>query len=382
MLIKHQTNLEAQFPDVDSALAELENGPSRPLMLIVDMSDSIPVSKLRQLATSCRGHPVLALVDELRDPSLLFEVQRIGAVQTVTLPIQPDAFETAMETIAQQLEQVPDENQTICLSGVTGGCGATSLAVNLAYEIASQHHRHVVLGELSLQIGKLAAYLDISPALTTFDLLNDSDRIAPDEVRRALTRVANQMDVLAGEYRVITPVPASTASVLRLVDSCRSLADIVIFDVPCTYDELYFQTLAASDQIVLVGEQKIPSIRTLKLVCEAISRFDGAHKLHIVMNRYDPHMRGFSADRLRSLLEVNDILTVCNDFASVMTAINHGKPLRQQAPYSPALKDIGRVAQSLFDMPSTAMADDSDLTSATHGPSGFRRLLRRIGLTS
>ena len=51
---------------------------------------------------------------------------------------------------------------------------------------------------------------------------------------------------------------------------------VALFDVPCTYDDMYFETLAIADQVVLVGEQKIPSIRTLKLVCEALTRIDGA----------------------------------------------------------------------------------------------------------
>src|SRR5205823_10724105 len=234
------------------------------------------------------------------------------------------------------------------VSGVTGGCGATVLAVNLAYEIASQYGRNVILSELSLQIGKLAAYLDINPEHTTFDLLNDGERVDPQMIQRAMVHVSDRLDVLAGEYRAITPVQASAASVIRLVDYCRSLANVAIFDVPCTYDDMYFETLAIADHVVLVGEQKIPSIRTLKLVCEALSRIDGARKLHIIINRYDPRMPGFGADRLKALLEVEDILTVCNDYAAVMASINHGRPLRQEAPKSPALADLNRVVQQLL----------------------------------
>src|SRR5262249_35231718 len=154
--------------------------------------------------------------------------------------------------------------------------------------------------------------------------------------------------VLAGEYRAITPISTTTACVIRLVDYCRSLSNVAIFDTPCTYDDMYFETLAVADQVVLVGEQKIPSIRTLKLVCEALSRIDGARKLHIIINRYDPRMPGFGADRLKQLLEVPELLTVCNDYAAVMASINHGRPLRQEAPRSPALADVNKIVQILL----------------------------------
>jgi Flp pilus assembly CpaE family ATPase len=182
--------------------------------------------------------------------------------------------------------------------------------------------------------------------------------------------------VLAGEYRAITPVQASAASVIRLVDYCRSLANVALFDVPCTYDDMYFETLAIADQVVLVGEQKIPSIRTLKLVCEALGRIDGARKLHIIINRYDARMPGFGADRLKTLLEVPEILTVCNDYASVMASINHGRPLRQEAPRSPALNDLAKVVGSLFgpDRPAAPKA-------AANG-SSIGKLFKRFGLKS
>src|SRR5207244_7284230 len=129
-----------------------------PRLLITFLPDSVLLPKLRQLVSMFVGHPVLALVDAMMDPSVLLGAMRSGASQVVPLPIQPDDFKAAMECIAQQFGHTAAQNQAICVSGVTGGCGAPSLAINLANEIASQHGRHVILSELSLQIGKLAAY--------------------------------------------------------------------------------------------------------------------------------------------------------------------------------------------------------------------------------
>jgi pilus assembly protein CpaE len=380
MLINQQANLDGQYADVDSATTAIREETGAQKLFIVYIPDAGQLPKLRQLVSSFPGHPVMALVDPTTDATALLGAMRSGASQVVPLPIQPDDFKAAMECISQQYGNTSAQNQAICVSGVTGGCGATVLAVNLANEIASQHGRNVILGELSLQIGKLAAYLDINPEHTTFDLLNDGERVDPQMIQRALTRVADRLDVLAGEYRAITPVQASAASVIRLVDFCRSMANIAIFDVPCTYDDMYFETLAIADQVVLVGEQKIPSIRTLKLVCEALSRIDGARKLHIIINRYDPRMPGFGADRLKALLEVNDIITVCNDYAAVMASINHGRPLRQEAPRSPALADFTKVVHILLGPNERPSSFRPGVRPGKGG--GFSKLFRRFGLKS
>ena len=58
------------------------------------------------------------------------------------------------------------------------------------------------------------------------------NRLDPQMVQRALTRVSDRFDILVGEYRAITPVSATPADVVRLVEITRSLANVAIFDVP------------------------------------------------------------------------------------------------------------------------------------------------------
>ncbi len=378
MLINQQANLDGQYADVDSAVAALRDDATGPRCFIMHVPDSYMLPKLRQLVGVFTGQPVLALVDAMMDPSVLLGAMRSGAAQVVPLPIQPEDFKAAMDCIGQQFGHTSAQNQAIAVSGVTGGCGATMLSVNIAYEIASAHGQNVILSELSLQIGKLAAYLDVNPEHTTFDLLNDGERLDPQMIQRATTKVADRLHVLAGEYRAITPIQTSAASVIRLVDYCRSLSNVAIFDVPCTYDDLYFETLAIADQVVLVGEQKIPSIRTLKLVCEALSRIDGARKLHIIINRYDPRMPGFGADRLKSLLEIDELMTVSNDYSAVMASINHGRPLRQEAPRSPALADILKIVNTLLGTDGQPARGLGVQAPAAAG--GFGGFIRKLGL--
>lgn len=165
---------------------------------------------------------------------------------------------------------------------------------------------------------------------------------------------------------------------IRLIDICRGLANFAVFDVPCTYDDNYFETIAAADQIVLVGEQKIPSVRTLKLVCEALERVDELRKLHIVINRYDAKMPGFAADRLKNLLGRGELLTVANDYGSVMASINHGRPLRQESPRSPALADVERLARTILNL-----GEGNGVTGASEqGRPLFGRLIRRFGFAN
>jgi pilus assembly protein CpaE len=306
--------------------------------------------KLRQLSGIFVGRPVLALLSTSeRDPTFLLSALRAGAAQIVTLPLQADDFRTSLSCIALQFGRSATDTQLLAVSGVTGGCGTTTLAINLAYEIAHRHGLHCLLLELSFRMGVLATYLNIEPRFTTLDLLRIIDQLDVLAMQRALTRVADRLDVLAGPYRAIALPQASAKDVARLVECAKQLAAVVVLDLPCSYDDLYFETLATANHVVLVGEQTVPSVRALKLVQETLRREAGQCQQHLVINRYDPKVPGFDTGRLRILLQVAQLHTVGDDPVAVTTAVNNGRPLRLEAPHADALADIDALADQLLE---------------------------------
>jgi pilus assembly protein CpaE len=293
---------------------------------------------------------------------------RMGANQIVPLPWQADDFKQALDCIASQHGHALN-NQVIAVAGVTGGCGATTLAINIAFELASLHPLRVVLAELSLQVGKLPLYLNVEPRYTTHDLLRDIHRLDLYSIQQALTPIVDRFHILAGPYHAVSPLSVPPADVLLLVECLRQLCDIVVLDVPCTYDALYFDTLNAADQVVLVGEQKVPSVRSLQMVHNSLA--DKPH--HLLLNRYDPDLPGFGVDRLKTMLRVNELMTVTSDYARVSASINQGVPLRLKEPHCPALADINAIALKLVPVEDAAQPKG-------RGPGMLGGLIRALGI--
>ncbi len=252
----------------------------------------------------------------------------MGTSQVVNLPLQADDFKQALDCIANQFG-APAGSIVIAAAGVTGGCGATTMAINIAFEISQANpHLRVVLAELSLQMGKLPLYLNVEPRLTTHDLLKDIHRIDLHFMQQALTPIVEGFSILAGPYHAVTPMSSPATDVMLLIQSLRQLADVVVLDVPCTYDAIYFDTLNSADKVVLVGEQKVPSIRSMQMVHGSLNA-----KPHVlVLNRYDPNLPGFGVDRLKQMLRVDELETVASDYPAVSSSINQGLPLRLKEP--------------------------------------------------
>jgi pilus assembly protein CpaE len=353
--------------DLDAARDEALRRPGDAHLFIVQFGPGDDPSWLSVLTGSLPGQPVLALLPPGADLAKLLAAQRAGAAQVVPLPWQPDDFLRALDCLALQFAPPARDARVVAVCGVSGGCGATTLALNLAFELAQaggpQRPRSVLLAELVRQMGTLATYLDVEPPLTVHELLCDPSRLTAHGVRQALTAVAPGLDVLVGPYLDITPGAVSPRHLCQLVELCRRLAGLVVLDVPCSFDDLQFETLALADDVVLVGVQSVSSVRTLKMVRDTLEREEGIKNQRLVINRYEPAMPGFSAGRLAELLGVDRVLTVANDYPSVMSALNHGKPLQLAAPHSRVLADVRALATSLTGAAAAPAGDGADRLS-------------------
>ena len=348
-------------------LSQLESPAIETFLFLVYLASPPDFSLLRRLSGAFVGHPIIAIFADDQQPMLPIAAMRAGASQVVLTPLQREDFRSALNCIALQNGYGKSGGKTIAIAGVTGGCGATTIAINLAYELAHLRRKRTILAELSFQVGKLPVYLDVEPKVTNHDLIRDIRKMDIYQVQSALSQINPYFSVLTGPYEVVSPLTLSMTDLFMLTDYLKQLAEVVVLDVPCTYDHLYFETLAAADQVVLVGEQKVPSIRSLQMINGNLAN----KRPHLLLNRYDPHIRGFGVQRIKELLQVPDLLTITNDYEAVSTAINHGQPLRVASPRSRVLTDIDQLA-------STLLPQSSSLFDAS-GPGMFNGLMRALG---
>lgn len=344
--------IEAEYLDLATALTALPGLPhEKRFLLITHVKSANDLKLLGRLSEACAGQPIVALVDLDQDGAMVLKAMRAGASQVVPLPLQVEDFQAALHRIAVQHGPVGGDAKVIAVSGSSEGCGATTIALNLAHEIGVIHKQPVVLVELATHLGRLASYLDIQPRFTICDLLSDMERLEQETVRRALTRISDHLAVLPGPFAGIVPATPPSASVVRLLQCLRQLGGVLVLDLPYYFDTTYFEALAQAQRIVLVVDQRVPSVHALKLVLDMIARKEIAASRHVVVNRYEAGTEEFTVKRLQELLSTANILTIANDYPRLVTAANEGKSLREVAPNCRAMADIHNLAIALAGQP-------------------------------
>lgn len=356
VLRRLQASVLKIIPNFQHALHEFRHPYEYPVAVVGCFDTAESLQMIRQFRRLQPTWPIIAVVPA----QYLVGAMRAGASQVVATPVQALDFQEALMAIAEQYTVPTRPSQVVTVTGAAGGCGATLIAANLAAEIAQAGNRNVIISEPTVLLGDLALLFDAKPEYSVVDLVRQADldrtdryNFDPSLIERALYPVCDRLKLLAGEYRNTPTNPLPPGGVLELVAALRTMADFVVLDVPCTYDDLFFTVLAGAEHVVLVAEQRIPAIRTLQMITEILSQLDGERTVHLLLNRYDPTVLGFTVDKIHEMVPTDTIQTLPTDSA-VTATINSGQLLCQAMAKSPVLSGIRTFAQRLTNDTPTA----------------------------
>jgi len=346
-LCNQDVEIEHEYPNVSSTIENLSLHVDEDRLFICKIDSDDPSSKLRRLSGAFAGRPIIVLVDSGVDAPFVVHAMRDGAAQVVMLPWVTADFHEALSSVAAQFGHSAAASRVIAVSGAHGGVGATTLAVNLAYEFAQAFQYDTIAAEISFNSCVMASHFNIEPKHTTLDLVENDQDIDVYSVHKALVRFSDKLSILSGPSFVVKAFQVEEKKVLHLIQSLRKLAKVVILDVPSTLDDLQMLTLDAADDVVLVADQSVPS---LQLTREALRLGIRSYSPTVVINQFDSNVQGFDAARIKNVLSIDAVRTVALDQVAVMSAVNCGQPLRLRFPRSRALADINALARDLSEL--------------------------------
>jgi pilus assembly protein CpaE len=340
-ILQHWAVIDVNYPNVTAVQKNVlpKEGETRLLIIYIRSADDL--LELKRLNSIFPRYPILVVFDATSDPTLVVKIMRAGAMQVVHPPVSPDDLREALDCIALKHAGLSTLAKLVTVTGSVGGCGGTTVAFNLAYELAHRADARCILMELAMRRGVLAEKLNISPRYTTPELVLDIKRVDSFILQGALTEVSKNFCVLAGPFESIQTEKVDLEHTMQLVQLTRHLAAWLVLDVPSAYDDLFFQSLLAADQIVLVADQTVSGIRGLQMVCDSL----GQRRPLVIINRYDSQ-NGFSIEKIQGFLPRCDICTLANDQA-IITSMNNGQPLRVYSQRSRALADIDTILQKI-----------------------------------
>ena len=111
------------------------------------------------------------------DTNSVIKAMRAGAREFLAKPIIKDDFEKTMNKIKEQTygTERATNCKVITIFSNKGGIGKTSIATNLALEIANITKEKVALVDMNFQLGDVATFMDIKPSCDISYVLKNLD---------------------------------------------------------------------------------------------------------------------------------------------------------------------------------------------------------------
>ena len=329
-------------PDDDSELGAIEalSAARRPGMVLLALADSgIPLSQARALNRAGVDEvlPLSGLAADVSD-----QISRMGTIGATDRS---------------------RSGRVIAVMQARGGIGATTVAVNLADQLACQRRmfrgetrRPVAFVDLDLQFGTAGSVLDLPEQDTLHRIA--SEGVVPDAVflDQSMQTTSRGLSVLAAPSRFVPMDAIRPEQVAAILDTLRRTNDYVIVDLPRALVGWIEPVLQRADRVLVVTDLSVPAVRHCRRLIDFLGGDHATLPVEIVVNR--EHGSGFaSAARRETEKALGRKLDhwLPNDRRAARLAADRGASLSEAAGSSMLCRAIGRLARTtLTTLPAVA----------------------------
>ncbi len=345
-------NIVQEFNDVLHAYNYISE--NRPNLVIVDITQNTQVALdiIVKISNNSKNTKIVVLSYDMNS-ELVVKALRAGAREFLLKPLIEKDFVASIEKLKDLiLGNINDTTKckVIATFSNKGGIGKTSIATNLAVEIANMTKERVALIDLNMQMGDVTTFLDLNPAFDTSYVINNLDRIDEAFLLSSLEKYKNtSLYVLADPPDLEQAEVITAENITTLINILRNVFSYVIIDTTSSFDGKTIAALDNSDLILLVSIVNLPSVRNCQRCFDLFKRLDyPKDKIKIIINR---HMENdeISISDIEDVLDHPVYFKIPNNYFTIITAINKGLPVGEVNPSSNVAKSFRELAGLLSD---------------------------------
>ncbi len=274
---------------ITSAIADLVRDQTPQVLLVAVSGVSDPLAALDNLADVCEPDVKVLAIGDRTDMGFYREITRgLGVVEYLYKPLTRDNVTRLFMPFVKG--RAPGATargggRVVAVCGAHGGAGTTTIAVNLAVQLAGHTRGHVALVDMNLQSGAAALMLGVKPSSGLRIALEEPDRVDALFLERAAVPVSDRLRLVAAEEAFEEGPRPNAAGVARLMTLLRRRFNYIVVDMPTAADEALLGGYTVADTRLMVLNADVVSIRDaarLRAMLRAVSEND---KAMMILNR-------------------------------------------------------------------------------------------------
>jgi MinD-like ATPase involved in chromosome partitioning or flagellar assembly len=231
-----------------------------------------------------------------------------------------------------------------------GGCGKTTLAINLGVALHDGGRHRVCVVDTDLAFGDVAICVRLDPVRTLLDGLPMVGHLDATGAASLLTSYRPGLEFLLapagpGEAEKVPP-----PLIGELLGVLRGMFDYVVIDTAPQLSEHVLTALDASSHHVLLTAPDVPTLKNLRLTLDMLDLLAYPPEIRsVVLNRSDSKA-GLTEQDVEEVARW-PILARIPSSRAVPVSINRGTPITLANPGHPVSQAIIRFARQLMPLP-------------------------------
>ena len=344
--------------------------------IAMDQEDEDNLVLLGEIIRHARSRNIrVILIAEDVSPAALHQLLRQGADEFVPYPLPENELASAIDRIRMP-EPAPvlaapettatarksshnREGVVLAVQGLAGGTGATTFAVNLAWELCNVAKKgkpepRVCIIDLDLQYGSVSTFLDLPRREAVFELLSDTEAMDGDSFTAAMIGFEEKLQVLTSPADMLPMDLVGSEDINRLIGTARQQFDYVVIDMPRTLVQWTEAVLNSAHVYFALLELDMRSAqKALRLRRALQAEYLPFQKLRFALNRAPGFTDLSGKSRVKRMAESLGIsidLLLPDGGKQVTQGADHGLPLALSAAKNPLRKEIAKLALSLHEL--------------------------------
>ncbi|RLP26004.1 response regulator/pilus assembly protein [Mesorhizobium sp. YM1C-6-2] len=300
---------------------------AKPTVIILDVGDGeiLLEPALSTARASWASIPLIAVSAELA-PDRMRNLVRINASDWLHKPL--DGKDLLNAVTFHDSGSHASRSRVVTFVSASGGAGATTLALSAAKHIgdkSAQHAAGTCLVDLDFQSASCGAYLNLSNQFDIEGIIGQPDRL--DVELMDVIKLTRQpgFTIYSFERPSLPFEPTGRDFVLKLLDLVAYRFENVIVDLPNLETPWQSSVLSTSDEIFVVFELNVASLRQAKRLYTRIREIKGnTASVTLVANKHKRKLFGnhFSKGELEKIFAAKHIKTVAFDPDLMSDALN------------------------------------------------------------
>ncbi|MCK1324681.1 MULTISPECIES: pilus assembly protein CpaE [unclassified Bradyrhizobium] len=281
-------NLSIRRGTIRNAIRMLETDTDL-FALVADISGiDDPFTELERLSGVCPPDVRVAVIGDNREITFYRELLELGLTEYLPRPLTRDMV---LDKLRPKLlgdvaaNHIDRGGHVVSICGAQGGAGATSIAINLALQLAETTRAKVALLDLHLQGGEAAVMLGVRPGPGLRIALENPMRADTLFLERAAIEVNERVCLVSADEDLDAQLEITEAGIRHVLGLLRQRFNYIVVDVPVPFPPSIYPVIKLSRHVMVLLESEVTGLRNAHALRAAVINIAGKDRVFTLLNR-------------------------------------------------------------------------------------------------